>query len=139
MPWGLLVCKQQSSDVCRWTVPKPPPGYCWLSRRRPVGRLMRSPPGPCQNGTISPALRFAARAALAFFKFASSFAFAVVDSFLFVTAFFGAGFSALAWNAAHLFLAAALIALFPAALNFRFGLAPSDAATSFCVGPASCS
>src|ERR1035437_5058301 len=64
-----------------------------------------------QNGTACPLVLFAALAARAFARFASSAAFRVGDSFLFATAFFGAAsFTAVFfagagssawWNAAH--------------------------------------
>jgi hypothetical protein len=63
--------------------------------------------------------RFAARAALAFAKFASNAAFLAGDIFFFAAAVFVAGFCSL-WTASHRFLSAATIAALPALLSFRF-------------------
>ena len=74
-----------------------------------------------------PAVAFAALAARAFARFATSAAFRAGDSFFFAIAFFSAGFFACfaAWNASHLFFVAATIAALPAALILRFGFGVS--------------
>src|ERR1035437_359475 len=78
-----------------------------------------------QNGTACPLVLFAALAARAFARFASSAAFRAGDSFLLATAFFGAGAGSLAWwNAAHRFFCANAIRFLATALILRFGFAP---------------
>ena len=73
----------------------------------------------------APTVAFAALAARAFARFATSAAFRAGDSFFLAIAFFSAGFFACfaAWNAAHLFFVASEIAFLPAALILRFGFA----------------
>src|ERR1035438_1059036 len=69
---------------------------------------------------LAAALAFAALAALAFFRFATSLAFAAAESFLFGLGA-GAGADGSTWtlDAAHLFRCASAIAFRPAALIFR--------------------
>ena len=80
----------------------------------------------------APAVAFAAFAARAFARFATSAAFRAGDSFAFATAFcavafFATGFvfAAAAWTAAHLFFVASEIAFLPSLLSFRLGFGGS--------------
>jgi hypothetical protein len=77
------------------------------------------------------AFAFAAFAALAFAKFATSFALAAGDSFLFGVVFLAAGFSSGAWAAltpAQCFFVAAMIAFLPAAESLRLAFGASGVA-----------